>query len=640
MTVASSLQDLAPNATLGHYTIFEHVAEGGMGHVYRGFEASLSREVAIKVLKAEYAQSPEKLKAFDAEAQNIAALRHPNIVPIYFVGHQGDLHYFVMPFISGSTLDEWIDKEVRMPADYATWVLDQAIEALDWAYRHNVVHLDIKPSNFLIDKGGMILLTDFGVARSLGLHADTDECYGTPAYMCPEQISQQPTDQRSDIYSLGATIYHLMTGQFLHDGESVNEMVRAHLEQPFPMDAAVHAGLSPGWIALIEKMTRREPEDRFQDYAQLREALQHVDTLSLHREADAAHSTKVRVPIRGSNISTEYIYGMLNGSCAAWTAGVSMGPDTRKVKTDILLAMENPDRPLALHALAGPLKEIASATEGDVGDMAEALQMLPQMDEFVLQLAASPLCPAGADGQNRRKAVRAVGSQLSAQLVLTGMMLQNNLQRRGDFNWTSFWQHNLSTAITTKLLLDVVCGDFIPGQGWVNEGNKRTLTTFMRHSTLRARSQAFFAGLTHDIGKLMLAEISPYTYYCALRSGIEEAAVLAEQEEKFFGMSHGEAGERWLQKHGFDSTVRQVAASHDRLDRKNGLVVSAVALANAMVNIYGLGFSGNSVVESTDLWHTEAWAELYASMKNPEMNAVVMEKHFLPLLGHIPQIAL
>ena len=91
MNLATKLQDLVPNAQLGHYTIIQHVAEGGMGHVFKGFEASLSREVAIKVLKVEFAENPDKLKAFDLEAQNIAALRHPNIVPVYFVGHQGEI---------------------------------------------------------------------------------------------------------------------------------------------------------------------------------------------------------------------------------------------------------------------------------------------------------------------------------------------------------------------------------------------------------------------------------------------------------------------------------------------------------------------------------------------------------------------
>ena len=638
MNNISNLQDLAPNAVLGHYTIFEHVAEGGMGHVYRGFEASLSREVAIKVLKEEYARSPDKLAAFDLEAQNIAALRHPNIVPIYFVGHQGDLHYFVMPFISGSTLDEWIEKEMQMTPDYATWVLEQAIEALDWAYRHNVVHLDIKPSNFLVDSGGMILLTDFGVARSLGRYANNDECYGTPAYMCPEQIKHEPTDQRSDIYSLGATVFHLMTGQFLHDGESINEMVRAHLTQSFPLETAANAGLSPGWIALLEKMTRKNPDERFQDYAELREALHRVDTLTIDNGPGlSAGEQKIRVPIR-SNISHEYIHGILNASCALWTNS-TVESDARKTREDVWQAMDGGVRPLALHKLALPLREIYNAGEGEIGDLAEALQMLPQMDDFIQQLAATPFCQgANGGGLNRRKAVRGVGTQLSAQLILTGMMLQNDLPRGGDFNWGSLWQHNLSTALTARFLMDVVCGDFIPGQGWVDDKKKRTLTSFIRSSSIRVRSQVFFAGLAHDIGKLLLAEMAPYTYYCALRLAIEEGTSLAEQEIKFFGVTHHEAGERWLQKHGFDSTIREAALSHGRLQERHGVAVAALTLANAMVNIHGLAYSGNPLVETADLWSTAAWAELQAAMKNPGITSELMEREFMPLIGSLPQV--
>ncbi|NJK90909.1 MAG: serine/threonine protein kinase [Blastochloris sp.] len=287
--MAVSLEDLVPNARLGHYTIVEHLAEGGMGHVFRAFEPSLSREVAIKVLKAELADDPDKIGSFDLEAQNIAALRHSNIVPIYFVGHQGDLHYFVMPFITGSTLDDWVESGVPMSAEQGIMVLGQAISALDWAYKHGIIHLDIKPSNFLVDDSGIILLTDFGLARTLGqtLLDNPDECYGTPAYMCPEQILQQHTDQRSDIYSLGATMYHLMTCRFLYDRETVTELVQAHLEQGFPYADAAALGLSPGWINLFDRMTQKSPADRFQNYDELSAALANVERLGPVRKKEA-----------------------------------------------------------------------------------------------------------------------------------------------------------------------------------------------------------------------------------------------------------------------------------------------------------------------------------------------------------------
>jgi len=158
MHEALTYDDLVPNAVLGHYTLVEHVTDGGMGHVFRAFEPSLQRDVAIKVLKAEFARDPEVLMQFEMEAQNIAALRHPNIVPVYYVGKQGELYFFVMPFIVGQTLDHWLDTGESMNYEEAKWIIYQAADALERALSQNIIHLDIKPSNFLMDESGVQIL--------------------------------------------------------------------------------------------------------------------------------------------------------------------------------------------------------------------------------------------------------------------------------------------------------------------------------------------------------------------------------------------------------------------------------------------------------------------------------------------------
>ncbi len=639
MILANKLEDLVPNAQLGHYTIIEHVAEGGMGHVFKGFEASLSREVAIKVLKVEFAEDPEKLKAFDLEAQNIAALRHPNIVPVYFVGHEGELHYFVMPFITGSTLDDWVEGAVKMNADQATWVMNQAIDALDWAFQHKVIHLDIKPSNFLVDNSGVILLTDFGLARSMGgsLMANDDECFGTPAYMCPEQILQQETDQRSDIYSLGATIYHLMTTSFLYDSESVSELVQAHLDRPFPHQAAAAAGLSPGWITLLDKMTQKNPADRYQNYEELRHAVANVDRLALRYSSEEAAPVvkKIHVPIRASE-PREFAYGLLSVRCASWTISALDHGSQRTLK-EIEISIEKPVRPLAVTALVKPLKEIEAARHSEVGDLAEALTLLPEMDDFLQKLARTPFSASPDGATNRRKSIRALGTRLSSQLILTSLMMRNDFKPPSDFQWHGLWQHSINTGIIADCLLAVISGDFIPGKGWQPAG--KHLTSIMHHSVLKARTQTYFAGLVHDIGKFILGEVAPYPYYCALRAAIEQDCILAEQEKKLMQMDHCEAGEQWLSRNGFDANIRQAASSHGDLEKKTGLVASAVALANQMAKIYGLGYSGNPMVERRDLWHTRAWQELLAVAKDPRMTPEFMEEKFLPLIGYIPLLA-
>jgi serine/threonine protein kinase len=638
MSLATSLQELIPNARLGHYTIVEHVAEGGMGHVYRAFEPSLSREVAIKVLKAELADEPDKIGLFDMEAQNIAALRHANIVPIYFVGHQGDLHYFVMPFITGSTLDDWVESGAPMNADQAVWVLNQAVDALDWAYRHGIIHLDIKPSNFLVEDTGSILLTDFGLARTLGqtITDNPDECYGTPAYMCPEQILQQPTDQRSDIYSLGATMYHLMTCRFLYDCETVTELVQAHLEKPFPYSEAASLGLAPGWINLFDRMTQKSPADRFQNYEELKEAVANVTRLGpvkKKRLEDEAKDGLTVVPVR-SSATKEYAYGILSPKFNSW-AESSIDQTMRRRKSDTLNGLQKPMKPLRLSKLTKALKEMSKISTPEVNDLSEALAILPQMDEFVMGLAQTGFARRYIEGSmSRKKAIRVVGPDLVSQLILTGLMLRDDFESGPEFAWNLFWQHSISTGIVSYYLIELAMGEFVPGKGWQDPATRK-MTSMLSLSNLlnKGNTSAYFAGLTHDIGKLALSEVAAYPYYSAMRGAIEKQTSLLEQEEFFMGMNHVEAGGLWMSWNGIDALAKNVATVHHELNKKSGLVGAAVALANQLVKIYGLGYSGSPIVDQRNLWETKAWAEVKASCKNDEITADVMEEHFVPLVG-------
>jgi len=642
MAQAQKLQDLVPNAQLGHYTILEHVAEGGMGHVFRGFEVSLSREVAIKILKFEFVEDPEKLKAFDAEAQSIAALRHPNIVPIYFVGHQGELYYFVMPFVSGSTLDDWVEGAVKMTTEQAIWVMSQAIDALDWAYQHKIIHLDIKPSNFLVDGNGAILLTDFGLARSLSGAGPLDEsgdCFGTPAYMCPEQIMQHPTDQRSDIYSLGATMYHLMTAEFLYDSESVSGLVRAHLERPFPFEAGAAAGLTPGWLALLDKMTRKDPAQRFQDYHELSQALHNVNRLVPQRQAQPheENAGKFLTPVHGPQ-PAEHAYGLLGSRFALW-ANSTLDEDSRRPREDVINSIEKPRHPLRVTGLVKPMQDIGRGAMTEIEDLAEAMAMLPEAESFLKQLAESPFSITQKEVNNRRKVIRAVGLELSSGILLTCLMLRQAQELLNvEFNWQQLWQHSVATGVAARYLMDVISGDYIPGKGWAEDAGGGGFSGLMKRHLYKARTEVFYCGVMHDVGKIVLGEVAAYPYYCALRTAIDQAVPLNERERALMGVDHHEAAERWMVRNGFDPLVRQVAQVHSNTSRKFGLVVSAVLLANKMVKIYGIGYSGNPVIATRDLWKTLAWSELQSACKNPAITPALMEEHFLPLVACIPAL--
>lgn len=637
MLTAMTHEELVPNARLGHYSIIDHIAEGGMGHVYKGFEASLQREVAIKVLKPELAQDESKLKEFDSEAQSIAALRHPNIVPIYFVGHQGELHYFVMPYISGVTLDEWVERETCLSIEQGTWVMNQAIEALDWAFRHNIVHMDIKPSNFLVDDSGVIYLTDFGLAHSLSDPLRSDgECYGTPAYMSPEQILQQPTDQRSDIYSLGASIYHLLTCKFLHDGETVAEIIRGHVDGKFPLAEATASGLPPGWIHLIQRMTMRLPEDRYQDYQELRDALHHVDSLGPLRISGTAEEKPAftPVPVR-SSLPREQLFGLLSPHFANWAQrGIDDGIQRRREEVE--RAINNPMKPLQLNSLARPLKELAEISEVELTDLSEALTSLPEIDRFINDLAYTGLfCPEEAP-TTRKRCIRAVGVDLCRQIVLLGIALRQDWKPTPEFDWQPYWQHAVATGLVAQLLLEVALGEYQPGVGRVEKRAQAGITTALaRHAFHRARQQAFLGGVIHGIGKLVLGEVVPFPYYHTLRQSAMTQTVLSDTETQWLGINHHEAGRIWLEGHRFDGAFRQVAAQYGSCAQKSGPLVAAVALAHQMVKMHGIGYSGSAIVEYPDIWSTESWRELAAS-RSGMPPAETMDQAFLPLVGQIP----
>src|ERR1700683_361939 len=273
------LEDLVSGTHLGHYVISEKIAQGGMGTVFKALEPALERYVAIKVLRPEYASNANYVQYFQEEARAVAALRHPNIMPIFFIGQEGNVVFFSMAYIEGETFDDWIDTKRWVNEEQARWFLSHAVAALHSAHKANIVHLDIKPANFLVDRANNIMLTDFGLAQKIVKDAGEGaerEAFGTPAYVSPEQITRSPTDQRTDIYSLGATLFHMMTGKPPFNGTSVEDIVWGHLEKPFPVEIAHEANLPTGWIYLLKKMMERSPDDRFADYRELRSALESV----------------------------------------------------------------------------------------------------------------------------------------------------------------------------------------------------------------------------------------------------------------------------------------------------------------------------------------------------------------------------
>lgn len=206
----------APGMHLGDFLLHREIGRGGMGIVYSATQVSLNRTVALKILPESLWQEPKRVRRFQLEAQAAALLQHPNIIPIYAIGTEGNVRFFAMPLIDGLALD-LIPKEAWQENDFQK-VLDISVDAgdaLQHAHDLGVIHRDVKPSNFILDRAGKIWITDFGLAQQANNHSLTisGELIGTLSYMSPEQAAGEPIDHRTDVYSFAATLYELCTGQ-------------------------------------------------------------------------------------------------------------------------------------------------------------------------------------------------------------------------------------------------------------------------------------------------------------------------------------------------------------------------------------------------------------------------------------------
>ena len=251
----------------GNYELLELIGEGGMGVVYRARQASLDRDVAVKLLAAGPWASMEFVERFRREAQNAARMQHPNIVAIYEVGSAEELHFFSMRLINGPSLAAVVKREGRLPAAHAAVLMRTIAEAVDYAHRLGVLHLDLKPANVLVDENGTPHVADFGLARRLdsALVADNDEVSGTPSYMAPEQATArtQKITPATDIWGLGAILYELVTGTPPFLGDSPHATLKLVVEGALRNPRHYAPNLPRDLEAIILKCMARNTAERY-----------------------------------------------------------------------------------------------------------------------------------------------------------------------------------------------------------------------------------------------------------------------------------------------------------------------------------------------------------------------------------------
>ncbi len=243
------------------------IGQGGFGVVYLARQSAVLRDVAVKIILPKYANSPEFIRRFESEAQVVARLEHPHIVPLYDYWREPDSAYLVMRYLRGGSLRDLMDREGILGTEVTSKVLEQVGSALTFAHRNGVVHRDIKADNILLDEDGNAYLSDFGIAKELGGEALDSEgsLVGTPAYLAPEQIRGDEAGPPSDVYAFGIMLYEMLSGSRPFADETLATLVYKHLNEPLPMIDHDALNLPPAFNAIIQRATAKDPDERYPD---------------------------------------------------------------------------------------------------------------------------------------------------------------------------------------------------------------------------------------------------------------------------------------------------------------------------------------------------------------------------------------
>lgn len=327
---------------LGKYKLLNLLGVGGMGRVFLAEHTIMHRKVALKVISKEFSNNPDALKQFQAEARAIATLNHINIVQAYNFESEGDRFYIVMEYVDGQSLEKRVHKEGPLPINDVVSYLRQSAKALRHAHQRNMVHCDIKPDNLLLNQDGQIKILDMGIAKlndpkkksqaqetapSSDSQAKKDESHilGTVDYLAPEMASgEAEADPRVDIYSLGCTMFFLLTGQVPYPETTLIERILAHQEKP-PRDPRELRPDTPKELAyIILKMEEKKPEDRYQSMDEVLAAL----------DASFPESTDLNIMENSSKVPDVDLSGVNSAkNSAAWSTNVSAAGDTKNVNS-------------------------------------------------------------------------------------------------------------------------------------------------------------------------------------------------------------------------------------------------------------------------------------------------------------------
>jgi hypothetical protein len=272
---------------IGGYQINERIGRGGMGTVYRATQLSLSREVALKVLSSNLTQDPTFVDRFLREARAAGQLNHPHIVQVYDVGKDKDLYFYSMEFISKGSVQDRLNQEARLPVEEALRVLQDAARGLQYAEKKGVVHRDIKPDNLMITEDGTVKIADLGLAQTVGENNRKEGILGTPHFISPEQAQGKPVDSRSDLYSLGASLYRMLAGRTPFEGSNVKDLILKQIRENPPALREVAADVPEDVADLVQRLMKKDPAERFANASELLTVLEEIQRRHHYRMSGA-----------------------------------------------------------------------------------------------------------------------------------------------------------------------------------------------------------------------------------------------------------------------------------------------------------------------------------------------------------------
>lgn len=367
---------------LGQYELRERLGRGGMADVYKAFQPGMERFVAIKVMLGHLATDAEFVERFRREARAVGQLRHPNIVSVFDFGIERDIYYMVMEFIRGENLKAYISRHPQgVPLDDALRIAGQIADALDYAHKAGMIHRDVKPANimFVDDTHQQAILTDFGIAHLLsqpGLTA-SGAMVGTPAYLSPEIASGRSADERADIYGLGIILYEMLTGRVPYEADTPLAIIMQHVNAPLPSPAEFGRELPDIVEAIILKAMMKNPDDRYQTAAEMKEALDSVRAVlkDTSRRPVVATDQTERVAVAPKPLPTQpaeerattYVKAPTSRPPVMWI-GLGVVALVAVIAVGIILSQNQPPAPLATPTeqptqIAEVVTEEATATE-------------------------------------------------------------------------------------------------------------------------------------------------------------------------------------------------------------------------------------------------------------------------------------